>query len=91
MLAPLMENIIPDCAPDTFAQIDFSSRTLIWAYTFNVDVKKIVLREGNTVTLLLKIKTSQFAIGRFRMNAVTIPKISETDTVIFQTVTYGCD
>lgn len=91
MLGPLMSSGVSSCQPDTLPTIDFTTRTLLWAYTFDIDVEKAVVKNGNTITFLLKIKTSQFAIAHFRMNAVTIPRISETDTIIFEGVLFGCD
>ncbi len=81
----------PFCDRDTLPDIDFDTKTLIWAMTDAETIAKVIIREGNEVTYLFKYKTSIFPIGRFKMNAITIPKLSVTDTVIFTSVSYGYD
>jgi hypothetical protein len=90
VLTPLVGHN-PYCELDTLPVIDFDEHTLAWAITHHETVEKVILKEGNTLTYLFKAKTSTFPIGQFRMNAITIPKLNVTDTVIFSTVIYGCE
>jgi hypothetical protein len=81
----------PYCDLDELPEIDFDTKTLIWASTAHTIVDKLILKDENVLTFLLKIKTSRFADAHLRMNAVTVPKLSATDTVVFKIVTYGYD
>ena len=90
LFSPYLEQLT-FCGLDSLPEIDFDNRILIWSITTDVVVDKVVTREGNTVKHIVKVKTSSFASTRYRMNAVAIPKLAESDTLEFVTVIYGCE
>jgi hypothetical protein len=89
MLNPFIEQAL-FCDLDSLPEIDFETNMLIWSITTSEVASKVVTRQGSTIKHIVKMKESIFATGRFRMNAVTVPKLSESDTVIFEAYTYGC-
>ena len=79
------------CEFDSLPEIDFETNMLIWSITTSPTVNKVITRQGSTVKHIVKVEETIFASARFRMNAVAIPRLSESDTVIFEAYTYGCD
>jgi len=85
------------CESYTVPSVDFNERTVLWnvlqfdCSNLNTVIKKKISREGNQLTYIIKVESTHFACGFTEINAVSIPKISETDTVIFKVVTYGCN
>jgi len=82
------------CESFQIPTIDFSTRTMLWNYSraaCSSEFKRLIIREGNTVTYTVKVYVDNFGCLNYDWNAVSIPKISETDTVVFKTVIYGCN
>ena len=88
--APMGSTLV-DCNTDSLPSVDFFERSIIWFQTTRPTVNTKVVRNGDTLHYLVKVRESQFASLRFRMNCVSIPKIGFNDTIIFKANTYGCD
>ncbi len=85
------------CESYVVPAVDFNDRTILWnilqfdCSNLNTVIRRKVVREGNQITYIIKVKATHFACGFTEVNAISIPKINESDTVIFKVVMYGCN